>query len=148
MRALVTLALAMAVVASDPSWAHGYYRPGWGGYYGPRVGIYVGSPWYWGPSWYWGAPYYWGPSWYGGAPWYGYGSPYAWGYPAWRYDAGVGYSGSPPYVERTAPSQRGSWYYCIDPPGYYPHVSLCNRPWVEVAPFTVERDTRKPRTSP
>jgi hypothetical protein len=29
------------------------------------------------------------------------------------------------------------WYYCIDPAGYFPHVSRCNRPWVVVDPATV-----------
>lgn len=146
MRGLVALALAMVVLASNASDADAYYRYGYrGGYYGPRVGVYVGSPWYWGPSWYWGAPYAWGTPWVWGAPAYGYGYPYGWGIQGWR-DAGP-----PVYTERdappAAPASSGSWYYCADPPGYYPHVSLCNRPWLEVAPFTVQRDARPPPTS-
>jgi hypothetical protein len=26
------------------------------------------------------------------------------------------------------------WYYCTDPPGYYPTVPTCNVPWTPVAP--------------
>ena len=152
MRVLVALALAMVLLVSNASDADAHYRYGYrGGYYGPRVGVYVGSPWYWGPSWYWGAPYYWGSSWAWGAPPYGYGYPYGWGYPAWRYDAAAGYADTPVYTERDAPpatsAPSGSWYYCADPPGYYPQVSMCNRQWLEVTPFTVQRDTRPPATS-
>ena len=119
------------------------YRPGyWGGYYGyygPRAGVYLGTPWYWG------APY----------PWYGYTYPYPYASPAWRYAPPIGYNYALPpadYVERpeqtaqTAPG--GMWYYCVDPPGYYPHVSRCGRPWMAVAPFDVEGSAGKPRISP
>ena len=47
-----------------------------------------------------------------------------------------------PYVERAA---GGSWYYCSDPPGYFPHVSLCRRPWIAVAPFAVQGGAAKPQ---
>ena len=152
MRALVALALAtVLLLASNTSESHGYRYGYGGGYYGPRVGVYVGSPWYWGPSWYWGAPFYWGSSWAWGAPSYTGGYPYGWGYPGWRYDAAGGYPSAPVYTERDVPpvasAPSGSWYYCADPQGYYPHVSLCNRPWVEVAPFAVPRDTPQPATS-
>jgi hypothetical protein len=33
----------------------------------------------------------------------------------------------------------GAWYYCIDPPGYFPHVARCSRPWVVVNPSDVQR---------
>jgi len=32
--------------------------------------------------------------------------------------------GTPPYY----------WYYCEDPPGYYPYVQQCNGPWEPVPP--------------
>jgi len=29
------------------------------------------------------------------------------------------------------------WYYCIEPPGYFPYVQNCNRAWVPVLPQSV-----------
>jgi hypothetical protein len=26
------------------------------------------------------------------------------------------------------------WYYCEDPPGYYPYIQYCNRAWEAVPP--------------
>jgi hypothetical protein len=138
---LVAVALATTLCASDASHAH--YRGYWGGYYyGPRVGVYFAGPWYAGPSWYWGARWYGYPYGYAGWP-YGYGYGYPYGYPygfgySWRYDPPIRY-GLPPasYVEAPARSEpSGSWYYCNDPPGYYPYVSRCSRPWLEVEPFS------------
>jgi len=42
------------------------------------------------------------------------------------------YDMSPPLYE--APQVPGYWYYCDDPPGYYPYVEECRRPWNMVAP--------------
>jgi hypothetical protein len=90
------------------------------------VGVYYGAPYYWGA---WGWPGYYG--------YYGY--PYSSGYPVYS-------SGYAPqeYVEQPAAPQpapppaaaqpSSSWYWCEDPPGYYPHVARCNRPWTAVAP--------------
>jgi hypothetical protein len=42
-----------------------------------------------------------------------------------------------PYVEVTPappPPPAPVWYYCTDPPGYYPTVPACNVPWIPVAP--------------
>lgn len=36
------------------------------------------------------------------------------------------------YDEYGAPSYY--WYYCEDPPGYYPYVQQCNVPWEPVPP--------------
>ena len=38
----------------------------------------------------------------------------------------------PPLYE--APLVPGYWYYCDDPPGYYPYVAECRMPWHTVAP--------------
>lgn len=38
----------------------------------------------------------------------------------------------PPLIE--APLDPGYWYYCDDPPGYYPYVAECHVPWHAVAP--------------
>lgn len=105
-----------------------YYR-----YRGPRVGVYFGAPYAWG------SPYYWGPAWSLAWPWYGYVYPYPYPYapPVVEYSV----PGPTEYVER-APgpaSERGLWYYCTDPAGYYPHVARCNVPWVEVQPSDAPR---------
>jgi hypothetical protein len=65
------------------------------------------------------------PWWWGGPYWY-YPPPY-WYYDPW-------YSHPPPepqvYVERP----QAYWYYCQDPPGYYPEVPNCAMQWLKVAP--------------
>ena len=38
----------------------------------------------------------------------------------------------PPLFE--APLVPGYWYYCDDPPGYYPYVAQCRMPWQAVTP--------------
>ncbi|MGE5320747.1 MAG: hypothetical protein ACM3KD_11245 [Hyphomicrobiaceae bacterium] len=42
------------------------------------------------------------------------------------------YAMPPPLYE--APLDPGYWYYCDDPPGYYPDVAECRRPWHAVVP--------------
>ena len=57
-----------------------------------------------------------GPSWYFyPAPIYPYPDPYV-----------------PPVVNAPPPSQ--TWYYCANPPGYYPYVAQCLVPWRPVVP--------------
>ena len=46
-----------------------------------------------------------------------------WGWPDYYYPDS-GYYGYGPYV--------GYWYYCPDPPGYYPYVAQCNTAWQTV----------------
>ena len=43
------------------------------------------------------------------------------------------YSSPPVYVEQGT-SSSGYWYYCADPPGFYPSVTECPERWVRVAP--------------
>jgi len=38
-----------------------------------------------------------------------------------------------PYVEVT-PVPPPVWYYCTNPPGYYPTVPSCTVPWTPVYP--------------
>jgi hypothetical protein len=38
-----------------------------------------------------------------------------------------------PYVEVT-PVPAPLWYYCPNPPGYYPMVPACTVPWIPVHP--------------
>ena len=42
------------------------------------------------------------------------------------------YDMAPPLYE--VPQVPGYWYYCDDPPGYYPYVEECHRHWNTVAP--------------
>lgn len=53
-------------------------------------------------------------------------------YPGPIYPYYPDYFMSPPLYE--APQVPGYWYYCDDPPGYYPYVEECRRPWNTVAP--------------
>ena len=64
-----------------------------------------------------------GPSW---APfWAPYAYPYA--YPPTVVQP-------PPQVYLQPPPSRPSWYYCDNPPGYYPYVQQCPGGWRPVAP--------------
>ena len=90
--------------------ARGLVSRGWhGGFWGPRV--YIG-----------------GPIWYPG--------PYA--YPCYPVYAPPVYA--PPVVEEPSPPayveprSAAYWYYCQDPPGYYPYVASCAGGWQQVAP--------------
>ena len=59
-------------------------------------------------------------------------APYAW-YPP----PVVAVPSAPPaYIERTpaAPPPSRYWYWCADPPGYYPTVQTCPGGWQAVAP--------------
>lgn len=45
------------------------------------------------------------------------------------------YPGYVPPVAPAPPPPNGQyWYYCYNPPGYYPYVSACNGPWRPVLP--------------
>jgi hypothetical protein len=103
---------------------HGNGHGGYGGHRGSGVGFYGygwGGP-YFGDPWFWGAYDTW--------PLYDeyYYSPQA-----------VSPATSPVYIEQDAPAvlpQQGesSWYYCDDPPGYYPYVQNCPAGWQRVRP--------------
>jgi len=115
--------IIFGLAASAPSFAHRYFHGG------PRVGVYVGAPWY-GPAFY-SPPYY---------PPYPYGGTTV-----------VVPSAPPTYVERVitepqpAASSLGSapaqaqppgqwWHYCQDSQSFYPYVQQCATPWQLVAP--------------
>ena len=103
-----------------------WHGGGWyGGWYGPSVGLYLGSPYWWG-----GWPYYYP---------YGYGWPYGYGY-GYSYSAPYAYVPREPsvYIEE-APQTAAPhyWYYCTSPAGYYPYVQRCTKPWMTVLPQDV-----------
>lgn len=111
MSVIKTTALMMllaATAASSVAFAqHGH------GHRGPRVGVYIG-----GPLW-WGHPYYHAPSYY--------------------YVPTPIVQPSPVYIEQ-APAPAVSapapayWYYCRESQGYYPYVKDCPAAWERVAP--------------
>lgn len=81
------------------------------------INVWHGGRWYHGPhggrrGWWWiaGGTWYFYP-----APIYPYPDPYL-----------------PPPIG--APLASGYWYYCDDPPGYYPYVAACRLPWHALAP--------------
>ena len=113
---------ALCLTASAPSFAQHHFHGG------PRVGVYVGVPWY-GPAFY--PPAY---------------------YPTYPYGNTVVVPSAPAtYVERVitepqpaaaslgaAPAQsqpQGQWWhYCQDSQSFYPYVQQCASPWQLVAP--------------
>jgi hypothetical protein len=114
----------LALVLSQSAFAQHYH--GHGGYYGPRVGVYFGTP-------YMAPPY----------PWY---APPAYYYPP-VYAPVVTVREAPSvYIEQdqvvvpAAPVQQsfesGYWYYCRESRAYYPTVSSCPSSWQKVAPST------------
>jgi hypothetical protein len=60
--------------------------------------------------------------------------------PTWYFYAAPVYPYPDPYMPPVAaapgaPAQGGQfWYYCQEPPGYYPYVPQCNLPWEAVPP--------------
>jgi hypothetical protein len=87
------------------------------GFHGPRV--FIGPRVFVGPRFFVGPRYY---------PYYAYPYPYYYDY-------------APPVVVAPPPSEyvqrapeTGYWYYCQDPPGYYPTVAACPGGWTQVAP--------------
>jgi len=68
----------------------------------------------------------WGWWWFAGGYWWWYDAP-VYPYPTYVSDV---YYVEPTYQE----SPAGYWYYCSNPPGYYPYVQYCNGPWQPVAP--------------
>lgn len=141
---------------------HGWQR-GSRGYWGPRAGIAVtfGAPVVWGGAWggtWWGP---WGPGW--GSPWVGaWGSPWAgaWGSPwvgtAWPavVSAPVVVAQPPQTIVIQQPSVPASepapsfWYYCTQPPGYFPYVQACEKPWMKAVPQAPGESSSPPRVAP
>lgn len=85
------------------------------------LGIWIGPS--WDPWWWWGPLVYPGPYFYPSAYPY-YGSPPVVTQPPPVYDRQV------PVVEE----EESYWYYCQDPPGYYPYVRQCPQGWMKVVP--------------
>jgi hypothetical protein len=107
----LTLSVILVLLASSGV-AYAWHR-------GPRVGVFVGGPLWYGPGYY--PPVY---------------------YPS-RYYAPVYYppvAAAPPvYIEQgvTQPApeqQQAYWYYCAESKAYYPYVDACPGGWQRVSP--------------
>lgn len=110
--ALLILAATSLLTASSASLAYGYF--GYGGYYGhrgfgPRVGITIGGPVYWGPP-----PVYYTPPTY--------------------YPPPVYYVAPAPAPQTYIEQEPEYRYYCPNPSGYYPDIPRCPQGWLKVAP--------------
>jgi hypothetical protein len=73
--------------------------------------------------------------------------PYGWGpgYPTYRYYT---YYPAPvvipeqPQASEPGQEQESYWYYCQDPPGYYPYVKSCPGGWMKVVPEAVPPESQ------
>ncbi len=110
-RALLALAAASLLALPGLAQARVYWSVGVG------LPLYVGSPWYpgWG-GWYdrWDDPY----------PAYGWRE---WSPPVVVERQPVVVQSLPP-----GPAPQSFWYYCQNPAGYYPYVSVCPGGWTPV----------------
>jgi hypothetical protein len=80
----------------------------------------------------------WLPGWWGSAyPYYRY---YPYSYYSY-YPAPVVIPGQPQAPEPSQ-EQESYWYYCQDPPGYYPYVKSCPGGWMKVVPEPVPPESR------
>ena len=124
---LVMMTLFVLVAAIPPSAANG--RGGWHGG-GGHHGGWQRSGWNRG-GWHGG---FWGPRVFIGGPFW-YPGPYAYPYPVYAPPFSAPVVVEPPsppvYIEPRSPAY---WYYCQDPPGYYPYVGTCGGEWLQVAP--------------
>jgi hypothetical protein len=146
-----TVALSVLVALALPSWqaqaqhgggdSHGSEWHGHEqhdrGYHGPdfhgrdynRFTPYERQTWnsgHWEHSWHDNRYAWW---WTAGGGWYFYPAP-VYPYPT-SVPPAVVVQQPPPLPSGQAPAQF--WYYCDNPPGYYPQVAACNGPWREVA---------------
>jgi Spy/CpxP family protein refolding chaperone len=99
-------------------WGHA-----WGGWHGGGgVGVVIGPGVGWGDPWGWGPP----------GPYYGY--PYD-GSPSYLAPPVLVQAAPPVDIQQEAPApQAYLWYYCQNPPGYYPYVKDCPAGWMTVVP--------------
>lgn len=112
----------------DRGYYGGRYR-GWGGYWGPGIGIYYG----------------------------GLGFGYGLGYP-YPYAPLVINAEPLPQVliqqdpligaETLIERPTNYWYYCTQPPGYFPYVQNCSQAWMKVVPQIPANQAATPRAVP
>lgn len=87
---------------------HERFRP----HSGVHTRVFIGSGFWWGDPWWWGPPY-----------------------PYYAAPPVVVQEAPPVYIQQEpAPQQPYYWYYCPNPPGYYPYVQQCAEGWLTVVP--------------
>jgi len=147
LRSALIIIVVAVLLSPGVSTAAGHYRhgPRTGGFYrsnvhyrgyyrGPRVGVVIGGPSYWG---WWGDPWYY--------PSYYY-SPYY--YPSYHYPPVEAVPSVPQeYIERPreersyeSSSPSAVWYYCPESRAYYPYVKDCPKGW--------QKAPARPRSEP
>ena len=92
---------------------HGWHGHRWHGRHSTRFHIGLGSAFWWGPR-----PVYVQPA------------------PVYVSPPRVIVAEQPVYVQREPVPSPSYWYYCGSAGGYYPDVSSCPEPWVQVPPRT------------
>lgn len=115
--ALLILSGVAGLAQAEPG-RHGGFHGHHGHFHGhSHVGVWVGSPWWYGyrSGWY-------------GDPWYGYPYPYG---------RTVIVQPPPVYIEQGGEPTAQMWYYCARPQGYYPYVKNCSTAWRAVLPTSV-----------
>jgi hypothetical protein len=118
--ALMLLLAGAAAVQAASSNSHG------GGHHGGGHAGHAGH--HHGPHGFYG---FYGGAFYGGEPLF-WDWPFYWDWPAYGdiyFLPGLGASEPPVPLLQPAPP---SFYYCYEPPGYYPAISLCRQPWLRV----------------
>ena len=117
-------ATALAGVSSLPAQAQEHWR--WEGdihhFHERDLARWRGGHWFHGPHG--GRPGWW---WVVGDFWYFYPAP-IYPYPDPFLPPGV-VAGPPVAPQPVAPPAPAQYYYCDNPPGYYPYVSTCPTPW-------------------
>jgi hypothetical protein len=84
-------------------------HPGFRRHFG--TGVFIGSGFWWGPDW-------WGPA-----------------YPYYAEPPVIVPQEPPAYIQ-PEPQPQYYWYYCQNPPAYYPYVQQCPGGWMTVVPPT------------
>lgn len=118
--ALMLVLGLIAMFASSLAFAHrGFHHSR------PRIGVFIGAPAFW-PRYHYPRRYY-------------YHYPPAYYAPYWYPPVVIVPSAPPTYIERADEENEASapssyWYYCADPPGYYPEVKECQGDWQPVPP--------------
>lgn len=152
-----TLTLGCALLAAAPVAAQDHHdhdggfhhSAGWhgggGGFHGVHMGVHhfaghdfahfsIGDRAAWRGGHWWHGPWHGrtGWWWFAGGAWYFYDSP-VYPYPGYvsDYYADDDYYDNDNTPDYGAPSGY-SWYYCQNPPGYYPYVQRCNTQWQAV----------------
>ena len=100
--------------APPPAWHGGFH-----GHPAVREWVFVGPSGWWVEPWWW-EPWWAEPNYFD----YSYGTPLV-----------LVQEAPPVYLQQEPPAPQGAyWYYCPNPPGYYPYIRDCPAGWMTVVP--------------